>query len=57
MQDSIQGALQKFLADRIAVQSVTVTPGDDGTLTIVVGYMDRLTQTARTASFGAVTAP
>ena len=53
----IQGALQKFLADRVAVQSVAVTPGDDGTLSIVVGYMDRLTQTARTASFTAVTAP
>jgi uncharacterized protein len=53
----IQGGLQKWLADRIAVQTVTVTPGDDGTLTIVVGYLDRLTQTARSASFTAVTTP
>lgn len=51
----IQGALQKFLAHRLAVQTVTVVPGDDGTLTITVGYLDRLTQTARSTSFTAET--
>lgn len=53
----IQGSLQKFLSHRLVVQTVTVTPGDDGTLTIIVAYFDRLTQTARSASFTAVTAP
>ncbi len=53
----IQGGLQKWLGDRIAVQSVSVTPGDDGTLTITIGYLDRLTQTARSASFTAATVP
>jgi phage baseplate assembly protein W len=52
----IQGALQKFLGQRLAVQNVLVAPGEDGTLTITIGYLDRLTQTARSTSFTAVTA-
>lgn len=55
LQYLIQGALQKFLAHRLAVQTVSVVPGDDGTLTITVGYLDRLTQTARSTSFTAET--
>ena len=55
LQYLIQGALQKSLATRMAVQAVTVVPGDDGTLTITIGYLDRLTQTARSTSFTAVT--
>ena len=47
---AVQAALQEWLADRIAVQDVTVE-GIDSTLTATVVYADRLTQQSQTATF------
>lgn len=47
---AVQGALQEWLADRIAVQDVTVE-AVDSTLTATVVYLDRLTQQSQTATF------
>jgi phage baseplate assembly protein W len=47
---AVQAALQEWLADRIAVQDVTVE-AIDSTLTATVVYADRLTQQSQTATF------
>lgn len=47
---AVQAALQEWLADRIAVQDVTVA-AVDSTLTATVVYADRLTQQSQTATF------
>lgn len=47
---AVQAALQEWLADRIAVQDVTVE-AVDSTLTATVVYADRLTQQSQTATF------
>ena len=49
-QVAVQAALQEWLADRIAVQDVTVE-AVDSTLTATVVYADRLTQQTQTATF------
>ncbi len=49
-QVAVQAALQEWLADRIAVQDVTVE-AVDSTLTATVVYADRLTQQSQTATF------
>jgi Bacteriophage baseplate protein W len=49
-QVAVQAALQEWLADRIAVQDVTVA-AVDSTLTATVVYADRLTQQSQTATF------
>lgn len=46
----IQGALQRWLAPEILVQSLSVT-AQDSTLVIDIAYFNRLTQEQRTASF------
>ena len=47
---AVQAALQEWLADRIAVQDVTVE-AIDSTLTATVVYADRVTQQSQTATF------
>jgi uncharacterized protein len=47
---AVQAALQEWLADRIAVQDVTVE-AVDSTLTATVVYADRVTQQSQTATF------
>ncbi len=47
---AVQAALQEWLADRIAVQDVTVD-AIDSTLTATVVYADRVTQQSQTATF------
>jgi uncharacterized protein len=47
---AVQAALQEWLADRIAVQDVTVE-AVDSTLTATVVYADRVTQQSQTAIF------
>ncbi len=47
---AVQAALQEWLADRIAVQDVTVE-AVDSTLTATVVYAARLTQQSQTATF------
>lgn len=47
---AVQAALQEWLADRIAVQDVTVA-AVDSTLTATVVYADRVTQQSQTATF------
>ena len=47
---AVQAALQEWLADRIAVQDVTVE-AVDSTLTATVVYADRVTQQLQTATF------
>ena len=48
----IQGALQRWLAQEILVQGLTVT-AQDSALVIDIVYLNRLTQEQRTASFTA----
>jgi phage baseplate assembly protein W len=47
---AVRAALQEWLADRIAVQDVTVE-AVDSTLTATVVYADRVTQQSQTATF------
>ena len=47
---AVQAALQEWLADRIAVQDVTVE-AVDSTLTATVVYADRVTQQSQKATF------
>jgi hypothetical protein len=47
---AVQAALQEWLADRIAVQDVTVD-AVDSTLTATVVYADRVSQQSQTATF------
>jgi uncharacterized protein len=47
---AVQAALQEWLADRIAVQDVTVEAADS-TLTATVVYADRVSQQSQTATF------
>lgn len=49
IQFSAQGALQKWLADVVQIQQVTVTP-DDGTLNVSVTYVVRHTATPATTT-------
>jgi phage baseplate assembly protein W len=46
----IQGALQRWMAQEILLQNLTVTAQDDE-LVIDITYLNRLTQEQRTASF------
>jgi uncharacterized protein len=46
----IQGALQQWLGDLIAVESVQVE-NDDATLRVTIQYIVRRTQTRQTAEF------
>ncbi|WP_321796807.1 GPW/gp25 family protein [Caballeronia sp. J97] len=51
-QTLVQGALQQYLADLIAVQGVSVV-NDDGALRVTVRYVVLLDRSTHVASFGA----
>jgi phage baseplate assembly protein W len=52
----VQGALQQFLGDLIAVQQVTVETVES-TLSVTITYMSRATQQTQSATFNSAPSP